>query len=193
MSAASRLRKAFRYPSDEDSEADEPTELDEEHQERLIEALQKEDAAKNELYRNLFLVLPGTTAAYFLFSFIWEATKARHRLLALLSVTSLACTAYVLKFMPSKPAKGEGKGKRAVYRVEAEKGPVDRYLVPCQLGLLAVLQIAALADWWKGLSGQAWRDSLPLIVFGLAMFARQQLAPLDLEELQKARYEFKGA
>ena len=31
-----------------------------------------------------------------------------------------------------------------------------------------------------------------VVIFGLTMFARQQLAPLDLEELQKARYEYKG-
>lgn len=31
------------------------------------------------------------------------------------------------------------------------------------------------------------------VIFALTMFVRQQLAPLDLDELQKARYELKGA
>ena len=31
------------------------------------------------------------------------------------------------------------------------------------------------------------------VIFGLTMFVRQQLRPLDLEELQQARYELKGA
>lgn len=32
-----------------------------------------------------------------------------------------------------------------------------------------------------------------VVILGLTLFVRQQLAPLDLEELQKARYEYKGA
>lgn len=32
-----------------------------------------------------------------------------------------------------------------------------------------------------------------VVIFLLTMFVRQQLAPVDLEELQKARYELKGA
>ena len=32
-----------------------------------------------------------------------------------------------------------------------------------------------------------------VVILGLTLFVRQQLAPLDLEELQRARYEYKGA
>jgi hypothetical protein len=32
-----------------------------------------------------------------------------------------------------------------------------------------------------------------VVIYGMALFVRQQLAPVDLEELQKARYEYKGA
>ena len=106
----------------------------------------------------------------------------------------------------------ERKGKRAVYRVEADRGPVERYLVYLNAGLAGLLLLAAGVSWGKGLAGEAWREALPgseswlcaliglgeeltsaTVIFGLTMFVRQQLAPLDLEELQKARYEYKGA
>ena len=30
-------------------------------------------------------------------------------------------------------------------------------------------------------------------IYGITLFVRKQLAPVNLEELQKARYEYKGA
>ncbi|KAF1820141.1 uncharacterized protein K489DRAFT_47701 [Dissoconium aciculare CBS 342.82] len=189
MPAASRLRSAFRYPSDEDG-SDEPAELDEEHQERLIETLAREDAAKNELYRRLFLAIPALGALFFLYTFAFAAATARERLFAVLALTSLVGTAYILHFMPIRR---EGKGKRPMYKVEADKGPIEKYMIAFQSVLVVLLQLIAAVSWWKGAHQNAYRESLPLVIFALTMFARQQLAPLNMEELHKARYEFKGA
>ncbi|CAK1362881.1 unnamed protein product [Cercospora beticola] len=188
MMAAARLRRTFRYPSEDDD--NEPEDLDEEHQEKLIADLEAEDSAKNELYRKAFLGIPFIASLVFLYTFV-TASSARQRLIAILGVSSLACTAYVLHFMPIE--KPERKGKRAVYRVEAEKSPVEKYLVYLNAGLAALLELAAFVSWRQGRLDDAWRESLPAIIMGLTMFVRQQLAPLDLEELQKARYELKGA
>ncbi|EME44776.1 hypothetical protein DOTSEDRAFT_88811 [Dothistroma septosporum NZE10] len=183
-----RLRKAFRYPSENDSDDD--PELDEEHQEKLIEQLQTHDASQNALYRKTFLAIPVLAALFFLTTLI-IATSARQRLIALLSVSSLASTAYILHFQPIEAP--DKKGKRPVYQVEAGKGPVEKYLVWLNAGLAGLLLIAAVVSWRRGMGEEAWRQALPGVVFGLTMFVRQQLAPVDLEELQRARYEFKGA
>lgn len=191
MSAASRLRKAFRYPS-EDDDAHELDELDEEHQEQLITNLQQEDAAKNALYRKLFLAIPLAGALLFLPSLFSFDSTARQRMLAITGLSSMGCTAYTLLYQAIESP--VAKGKKALYRIEAEKGPLERYLVPAHAALLALQQLGAFVGWWTGApAAEVYLQSLPLIIFGLAMFVRQQLAPLDLEELQKARYELKGA
>ena len=207
--ATTRLRKAFRYPS-EDDDLDEPDELDEEHQERLIADLQQQDAEKNALYRKAFLAIPLLGAAFFIYTFV-VASTARQRLIAVLSVSSLAFTAYILHFTPIKAP--ERKGKKAVYQIEADKGPVEKYLVYLNAGLAGLLLLAAALSWRKGSGEDAWREALPgsmyhetlrsvceisiltdvTVIFGLTMIVRQHLAPLDLEELHKARYGYKGA
>ncbi|KAK4610085.1 hypothetical protein CLAFUW4_13533 [Fulvia fulva] len=183
----SRLRRAFRYPDDN---GDSPDKLDEEHQEKLISDLQTKDAAKNDLYRKAFLAIPLLAALFFLITLI-TSTTARQRLIALLSVSSLAATAWILHYQPIEAP--DKKGKRPVYQVEAGKGPVEKYLVYLNAGLAGLLVVAAMLSWRRGLGEDAWRQALPGIIFGLTMAARQLLAPLDLEELQRARYGLKGA
>ncbi|KAF7195740.1 hypothetical protein HII31_02875 [Pseudocercospora fuligena] len=187
-SAATRLRKTFKYPSEDDSS--EPEELDEEHQEKLISELQTSDAAKNDLYRKVFLALPLLALLFSLTTFV-SASSARARLLSLLSATSLGCSAYILHYMPiEKPAR---RGKIPQYQIEASKGPVEKYLPWMNGALVAVMGLAAVVSYTKGNVEDAGREILPAVIFGLMMFVREQLAPLDLEELQKARYELKGA
>jgi len=50
MESTTRLRKAFKYPADEDS-GSEPEHLDEEEQEVLIKKFIENDAAKTESYK----------------------------------------------------------------------------------------------------------------------------------------------
>lgn len=155
--ATTRVRKAFRYPSESDSD-NEPDELDEEHQEKLIASFQAEDAQKNNLYRNAFVSIPLISALFFLYTFL-VASNARQRLIALLSVSSMISSAYILKFMPiESPAR---KGKRPVYQVEADKGPVERYMILLNASLVGLLLIAAALSWRKGFNDDAWREALP--------------------------------
>ncbi|TKA78175.1 hypothetical protein B0A55_03904 [Friedmanniomyces simplex] len=186
--ATTRLRHAFKYPSEDE---DEPDELDEEHQEKLIADLQAADARRNELYRRLFLIVPLVGALHFIYAFIFSSTTAQQRLIALLSLSSVLCTAYILHFMPLRAP--ERKGKTAMYKLDAMSGPVEQYLAYLNAALAALLLLVASLSWRRGAHENAWRESLPAIIFGLTMFVRQQLAPLDLEDLQKAKYQLKGA
>ena len=188
--ATARARKAFKWPEEAD-EPDSEGELDEEHQEQLITSLQAQDAAKNDLYRKAFLAIPLAGALFFLYSFLLLSRTAQQRTIALLGVSSLLCTAYILHFMPLQAP--DRKGKIPVYRLEAARGPVEKYLVYLNAALAALMLLAAAVSWRKGNVENAWREALPAIILGLTAFVRQQLAPLDLEELQRARYEYKGA
>lgn len=62
--AAIRLRKAFRYPEDDDEDREE---LDEEEQERLIEQLQRQNDARNAQYHVNTCCLPQTLTPPFPF------------------------------------------------------------------------------------------------------------------------------
>ena len=55
-----RLRRTFHYPSD----SDDPPDLDEEHQETLLQDLETTDQKTSTLYRKLFLALPLLTTLY---------------------------------------------------------------------------------------------------------------------------------
>ncbi|WPH01006.1 Hypothetical protein R9X50_00384000 [Acrodontium crateriforme] len=186
--ASSRLRKAFKYPDEDDDALSD--ELDEEHQEQLINSLQVEDAQKSSLYRNIFLVVPLTGALFFVYTFV-EASSARQRLIALLSFTTMLCTAYILQFMPLQPP--ERKGKTPLYKLDAAKGPVNKYFVYLVASLAGLLLLAAGVSWRKGAHEAAWRETLPAIVLGLTIVARQFLAPLNMDELQQAQFNYKGA
>ncbi len=166
--ATTRVRKAFRYPSESEGE-DEPDEMDEEHQERLISSLQTEDQQKNELYRKCFLAIPLFASFFFLYAFV-VASTTRARAVTLLSVSSLGCTAYILYFMPVEAP--DRKGKKPVYRVEAEKTPVEKYLVYLNGALAGLLLLAATVSWRRGLGEVAWREMLPAGTFH-GIFTRQ--------------------
>ncbi len=154
--ATTRLRKAFRYPSEDDHESND--ELDEEHQEKVIADLQVQDAQKNELYRKGFATLPVLAAVFFLYTFV-AARSSKQRLISLLSVSSLVCSAYILYFLPiERPDK---KGKRPLYRVQAEKGPVESYLLYMNAALAGLLLLAATLSWRKGFVEDSWREALP--------------------------------
>jgi hypothetical protein len=55
-----RLRRTFHYPSD----SDDPPDLDEEHQETLLQDLETADQKTSTTYRKLFLALPLLTTLY---------------------------------------------------------------------------------------------------------------------------------
>ncbi|KAJ9642565.1 hypothetical protein H2199_004946 [Coniosporium tulheliwenetii] len=191
--ATTRLRKTFHYPADSDT--DEPPEgIDEEEQEQLISTLATQDAEKTALYTKAFLTLPLLAALVFLPSLL-HPTSFSAFLTALLNLTSLGCTAYVLYYLPLPPsseAQGEGRavrGSSGLGSAMDDKGPVERHLVYLNGGLCGIL---ALGEWMgrEKVGGWGW---LPAVTFVLVLIARVLLRPVDVGGLEGLKYRYKGA
>ncbi|PNS14127.1 hypothetical protein CAC42_6640 [Sphaceloma murrayae] len=195
-----RLRKTFRYPTDDsDSESDARNpedELDDKQQEAIIEELRKKDEASTKLYRTLFTALPLLASIFFLPSIF--VFKRRDALLSILSISSLGSTAYTLNFIPSeRPDPPTGltglTGRRQRVLVASLNSPVSKYLPWMNGGLAGVLALFGVLLWTRGdLVGAIWA-ALPAAIYIVVMVARNDLVPLDIEGLERMRYEYKGA
>ena len=155
---AFRLRKTLvPLPNDDkDMDLDEP--LDEDHQEKLIAELEEKDRKRNAAYRTGYALIPLVVVVFFLYTFV-NASTTRQRLIAVVAIKSILCSSYTLQFMPIEAP--QRKGKRAMYKVEAEKGPVESYLAYLNAALAALLLIDAWSSWRKGNVKAAWREALP--------------------------------
>lgn len=184
--ATTRLRKTFRYPTDEDS--DDPVEgIDEEEQEKLIQTLHTTDAAKTRLYTALLLPLPLLPTLLYLPRLTTSLPAAS---LSAAAIASLLATAYILYYLPHAP---DTAGSRQPGPPDADRS-VRRHIVPLNGVLSAVLAVR------EGLAGTGWREGLaggggyvPAFVFLLVLVARTQLRPVDVGGLERLRYRYKGA
>ena len=191
--ATARARRTFQYAADEASDS-ERSDLDEQEQEELIIALRTRDESNSLFYQRAFLALPLVSILVYIPP-IFMSLSGRVILLGLLSISSLASTAYILHFIPPKRSRDvDLKGKRPMYKVRGDDGgPIEQYLVILNLVLSGMVALAAIVAWKKGLAEEAWRGILPATVFAIVMIARRQIAPLDVDGLEKLRYQYKGA
>ncbi|KAK8224637.1 hypothetical protein IWZ00DRAFT_518226 [Phyllosticta capitalensis] len=210
--ASTRLRKAFRYPTDSDSDSDGgPVEgIDEEEQAQLIARLRAQDAARTTFYRRAFVSLPALSALLYLRPLLAPANFSEC-LTALLALTSLAASGWILCCVPLSSApsatsafemsdgarRGAGNNQtplahwaQALGLLPDGEGPLERYM-----GVLNVLVagIVALSCWAAGERVGEWEGWVPGIVLGLVFLVRSQLAPVDVAGLEKLRYGYKGA
>ena len=122
---STKLRKAFRYPTDGDSEDFLPEAMDEQgtnsrlhsiinlslptdlprnppytdisqEQDNLIQTMQQQTIAQNKIYNNVFLGLPIVCVLPYLTTLF----QSRTSLLSLLSITSLLSTAFLVYILP---------------------------------------------------------------------------------------------
>lgn len=191
--ATSRLRKTFQYP-DEAEDEDALDDLDEEAQEELISTLRTRDETTSLFYRRAFLALPLLAIIAYIPTSI---ASSRVVLFDLLSITSLLSTAYILHFIPPKQKQPpDPKGKRPLYLMRGQDdGPINQYLPWLDGALGAFIALLGLLSWRKGAidAGDTWRAVLPGIIFAVVMLAREQLAPLDVDGLERLKYDYKGA
>ncbi|KAF8418513.1 hypothetical protein EV426DRAFT_577468 [Tirmania nivea] len=172
--ARARLRTALHYPSDSDTDSL-PSHMDEEEQEALLRRLRQSDTSTNEFYSTLFSLLFVLPAIYSLLILLRKPT-----LISVLALSSLGITAYTVKFVPVSGARtsggAEGEGKISI---GGGGGPIERFL-PVLNGVLAVVVgLGAYLQRPKGdeMELEAWAGYLPL----------------DLSDLEKTKYKYKGA
>ncbi|CAD0089347.1 unnamed protein product [Aureobasidium vineae] len=207
---AARLRKTFHYPTeDAGSDDSDREELDEQEQETIIEDLAKRDLDNTIFYRRAFVGLPAAAALIYL-PVLFSAEAFRHVLLALLSLTALGGTVYILLCVPSAPAAVDSSRLSAA--MIDSRGPLDIALPWLNAALSAVLALSGVLAWRRDLVDEAWRaflpggafslstalfptlaDSLFTAIFLVTMYARSQLVPLDVASLERLKYNYKGA
>lgn len=156
---AARLRKTFHYPAEDavDSDSDRE-ELDEQEQETLIQDLTQRDLDNTIFYRRAFTALPAAAALIYL-PILLSAESDRHVLLALLSLSSLAGTVYILLYVHSAPAAVDS-GSLSAAMIDS-RGPLDVALPWLNAALTAVLALSGVLAWKRDLMDEAWRAFLP--------------------------------
>ncbi|PSR80284.1 hypothetical protein BD289DRAFT_441036 [Coniella lustricola] len=96
-STTARLRRTFHYPTDDDTSSNvTPEVLDEEEQEALIHSLVEQNSATNHQFQILLSALPILASIPYILALFHPATT----LIALLGLTSLASTAFLLFSLP---------------------------------------------------------------------------------------------
>lgn len=97
-----RLRRTFAYRSDQDNDDDDDTRLalDEQEQDDLIQTLAEQNEVRNAQFQTALLALPALAALpYIVVLLLTRSAGASDRLVALLSLSSLGSTAYMLRTM----------------------------------------------------------------------------------------------
>ncbi|KAJ9497911.1 hypothetical protein LTR99_002915 [Exophiala xenobiotica] len=213
-----RVRKAFKYPSDDDGTDVSHDELDEQdtlfittEQENLLTKLRASESSTNAQYTLIFTVLPLIVSLPF-FWYLSISTTRTMALLCLLSITSLGASAYIMHFVPipgssssssrsgrrPPPSSVFGTGTRSGQRLMVlDETPINHYLPYLSGSISALLLLAAWGyqsrtDVPEGL----WLFLLlPAVIFGMVFMARRSIIEIQtgLTELQGMRYEYKGA
>lgn len=114
------------------------------------------------------------------------------RLSSLLSITSLLFTAFTLYFIPTSLTTDESNQEPAMQR---RIGPLRRYIEPANGILSTLLGVnAAISKNRHGSQEQFWLLSLlPLSSFIVITLARRFMVEVDIGELEKLKYGYKGA
>ncbi|EEP80812.1 predicted protein [Uncinocarpus reesii 1704] len=205
-----RLRKAFRYPeSDNDDSSRE--ELDEQEQETLIQSLRRQDEERNAQYKVgydlnpgparhrlilsqlVFTILPLVSSIIYFPRSLAPSNTPLQTAFCVLGIASLVATAYIMwAVTPTRP---DRKGKRPIRDIERENGFLKRYLA--QINFLACASLSVAACFVGDPSGS--KDLLrvlyvvPGAVYLVVYIVRKTMMSVDIGELERLRYEFKGA
>ncbi|KIW31901.1 uncharacterized protein PV07_03489 [Cladophialophora immunda] len=212
MSTA-RLRKTFKYPSEDDEDMSHE-EMDEEEQEHLLQNLQASEISTNAIYTMVFTGLPLIVTLPFMW-YLSMSTSRAMAFLCLLSITSLASSAYIMYMIPTSTPLGSlsattrtapptrqrqtyGTGiSQTGFLLTSAESPINQYLPYLNAFIGALLFIASMGyrsrtDVPEGL----WLFLLlPGLIFGMVFITRRSMSDVHagLAELDGLRYEYRGA
>ncbi|KAI6756653.1 hypothetical protein HG530_011251 [Fusarium avenaceum] len=171
-----RLRRTFHYP-EEDSTDSQPEALDEQEQEDYIAQLAIENAARDVQFRRFLLAIPLLATIPYLPALINPPTS----LLALLSLTSLFSTAYLLHHQPPTSS-------GIPFLDDWARPKTPRPTRPPSLSTRESSGRVKSEAVWPGMG------YLPLVVYGIILVSKMVMGSVDPEkELSSLKYDYKGA
>ncbi|KIX04691.1 uncharacterized protein Z518_05561 [Rhinocladiella mackenziei CBS 650.93] len=209
-----RLRRTFKYPSDDEGADLSHDEMDEEEQERLLNTLRASESSTNTQYTLIFTALPLIVMLPFLY-YLFHSTFTTMALLCLLGITSLASSAYMMYYIPISNSSSSSSSSSSLAArswldsrwglqrgqlpalMTSEDSPINKNLPLLNLFICVLLLGASFVyrsrtDVPEGL----WLFmSLPGVIFGMVFMARRSMGEIQagLNELQGLRYEYRGA
>ncbi|EGX44707.1 hypothetical protein TWF569_011441 [Orbilia oligospora] len=171
----SRLRRPFTASaSDDEVDDDNIIPLDEQEQEALIEELKKANDRENAFFILVFTCLCGLTASLIAIR-IWFGNGSGVDVLA---VSSLAMTGFTVRI----PVGSEAKELLS---------PLETWVPILNPILIAIITIGAY------FTNRHWDHDyllyLPLFVWIATAVGRKAMASVNLGELEKLKYKYKGA
>jgi hypothetical protein len=232
--ATSRLRKTFRYPDDAGTDNDsEPEAMDEEgkktrqpcswpsqglfkahlssscvEQDRFIERIAADNAARDAQFRRLLLAFPLLTTIAYIPSLLRPSTS----LFALLALTSLLSTAYLLHVQPPgytgippldawvrRGDVGQAAADAAQllqYTSLTSSSPLETHLPYLNIALIILVGLMGLVAGHEATAAFGWvgLGNLPALVYVVVLVADIIMGSVDPEkELSALKYQYKGA
>ncbi|EEQ28468.1 conserved hypothetical protein [Microsporum canis CBS 113480] len=188
---STRLRKTFKYP---DSQSDDDTrpELDEQEQEALIETLRKDNEAGNAFYQFFLSLIPCISSLIFIPAIISYKSVFYDRASALLSILSLLLTAYYTKYFPLPQR--ESRERHAISLSGEKEDPVNRFTVTVNAVLSLFLGLVGFLGFQRNPDNVYHiLYVVPAVVLFTVVAARRTMVSVDLVELERLRYDYKGA
>jgi len=135
-----------------------------------------------------FLALPCLSILLYLPSLL-SPSSTSSVINLLLGITSLTSTAYALYTTRSHPS----PKPVPQHILHNTRSPVEKYLDHLNAGVCIVLLLSAWAAKRAGREEDMWLSVLAPAVFLVIYFARTQLRPVDVSELERLKYGYKGA
>ncbi|KAK7978312.1 hypothetical protein PG988_005802 [Apiospora saccharicola] len=198
--AAARLRRTLAYPADEDTLSHDELlaqeALDEQEQEELIESLAAQNRARNSQFRLFLLALPILSTVPYLISLVQPGKL--NTLVAMLALTSLGSTAWMLHTLPpgETGVPALDRSASAMLDVMQKKSPLEVFMPYLNAGLCGVLVMTGFVS--KAHAPQQWGHvglgNLPAVVYAVVLLAKMVMGSVDPEgELGALKYNYKGA
>lgn len=193
--AQTRLRKTFKYPTDDDHTA--LDDLDEQQQEDLITSLRATSSKSDFQYKLIFTLLPVVAILPFLFTL----TAARF-VSSLLCIANLVCSAYTMYLVP--PETTVRKAAQSWWMPfqwpeKREVWYVSQILQWINLGMSAVCLLGSWVQWkvYGDEDGGVYAVLmlLPMVVLCVVGTVRQGMEDVrrGVGELEGLKYDLKGA
>ncbi|KAF3404222.1 hypothetical protein DPV78_001869 [Talaromyces pinophilus] len=190
---AATLRRTFRYPGEDDHHVGQAREeLDEQEQEAIIKNLQQKNETDNRFYQTVFAIVPLIATIAYIPGLFSSSVTAGQRLIHIICILSLAATAYIMQSSAFSISKDSVRPILATtdwntWLPRALSEEHRKYLILTNVVLCALLAVGSLY------AVDTTLYLLPGAFLAITSLARRVITEVDVGELEKLRYEYKGA